>query len=274
MDEDLRQQIIDRLSPIIGVQLPILQIPTKLLSAFEPSQIGTIFGNALDALLPLIHEFVEVEGIENHGLKKAEGLLKDREGYPDYKHELGPNIELKGAQIDPIDPVTKTAETRREPSSRITESVTKEILEDNDLLLVVGYQMQPVLDDDSMYALTIVDIGLFAMSEIVDARDERLIASGGFWFDESVPVIPSNLGKRKQKSTIPLDATTGFNDQKGSSGHDYSHDTNFGKLKRIPHAELQQFLARIGADYMDSWNSQWKIVEDDDEYVIRHLPRS
>ena len=251
MDEHLRQQVMDRLSPMIGVQLPILQIPTKLLSAFEPSQIGTIFGNALDALLPLIHEFVEVEGIENHGLKKAGGLLKDREGYPDYEHELGPNIELKGAQIDPIDPVTKTAETRREPSSRITESVTRGILEDNDLLMVVGYQMQPVLDDDSMYALTIVDVELFDMAAIVYARDERLSCSGGFWFDESVPVIPSNSGKKKQKNSIPLDGTTGFNDQKGSSGHDYSHDTNFGKLKRIPHPELQQFLARIGAD---SWN--------------------
>jgi hypothetical protein len=29
-----------------------------------------------------------------------------------------------------------------------------------------------------------------------------------------------------------------------SEGKDFNEDTNFGKLKRIPHARLQQFLAK------------------------------
>ena len=96
--------------------------------------------------------------------------------------------------------------------------------------------------------------------ECVYARDKRLLDAGGKWFgDYETPTILSNLGKEKIKNGKVLDYST--YGRKESEGHDYNEDTNFGKLKRIPYKPLQEFLKRIGANYMESGNypENWNI---------------
>ena len=81
------------------------------------------------------------------------------------------------------------------------------------------------------------------MIELVNARDQRLLESGGRWFgDYETPCILSNKGVKKSKLGIPLD--TSSYGRKQSEGKDFNEDTNFGKLKRIPHPKLQQFLRK------------------------------
>lgn len=52
----------------------------------------------------------------------------------------------------------------------------------------------------------------------------------------------SKIGKAKLAKKQPLDTTT--YGQKEGEGKDFNKDTNFGKLKRIPHQPLQEFLAK------------------------------
>src|SRR2546425_904212 len=89
------------LRSLIGTQFTTLSLPTVALEAFEPSQIGTIVGALMDALLP------HAPDIPHVGLIKHEGILGDREGYPDYKHTSGYRLELKLLYIDNPDLKTK-----------------------------------------------------------------------------------------------------------------------------------------------------------------------
>jgi hypothetical protein len=52
----------------------------------------------------------------------------------------------------------------------------------------------------------------------------------------------SKRGKQKIKKGLPVD--TSSYGRKESEGKDFNEDTNFGKLKRIPHPKLQTFLAK------------------------------
>jgi hypothetical protein len=82
------------LQPLIGFQFTTLSLPVAALQAFEPSQIGTIVGALMDALIPHLDDIPQVGPI------KHEGILGEREGYPDYKHISGYRLELKLLYID------------------------------------------------------------------------------------------------------------------------------------------------------------------------------
>ena len=75
--EELKK-IGDQLKPLVGVQFHSLALPSVALLAFEPSQVGTIVGTLMDALIPHLPNAKAV------GLEKAAGVLGEREGYPDY----------------------------------------------------------------------------------------------------------------------------------------------------------------------------------------------
>lgn len=60
---------------LVGTSFRSLSLPVVSLIAFEPSQIGTIVGALMDAMIP----YLEINGV---GLEKHEGILGDREGYP------------------------------------------------------------------------------------------------------------------------------------------------------------------------------------------------
>jgi hypothetical protein len=249
-------------APLIGVQLDILKIPTGILSAFQPSQIGTIVGTLMDACIPHLDAILPSEkGFKNLGLTKAPGLLKDREGYPDYIHNSGLRLELKLLYIDPNDGLMKTTETPREPSARITQKVTlKNVLPDKDALLVIAYQLRQHKIDPGLYSPEVLDIGVFSMIECVRARDYRLKAAGGVWFgDYETPAILSKQGAKKLRDQKPLDANS--YGRKESEGRDFNEDTNFGKLKRIPYQPLQEFLKMNGSTYSSSgdYPEKWSI---------------
>ena len=69
------------------------------------------------------------------------------------------------------------------------------------------------------------------MIECIRIRDKRLYDAGGKWFGK-VPKVVSKKGMEKIKKGDEL--TDG----------DFEKDTNFGKLKRIPYAPLQEFLRK------------------------------
>src|ERR1035437_8824901 len=100
--------------PLIGTQFQSLSLPKVAMKAFEPSQIGTIVGSLMDALIPHLTDIPQV------GLHKHEGILGDREGYPDYRHDSGFRAELKLLYIDNPDLEMKRPPTKREPSARLT----------------------------------------------------------------------------------------------------------------------------------------------------------
>src|SRR5262249_10533678 len=76
---------------------------------------------------------------------------------------------------------------------------------------------------------------------------KRMIDGGGLWFGNyETPTILSKQGKKKKKDKLPLD--TSSYGRKESEGKDFNEDTNFGKLKRIPHDGLQKFLAKHKLD--------------------------
>jgi hypothetical protein len=58
---------------LIGERFRSLSLPIVALEAFEPSQIGTIVGALMDAMIP----HLEIKGV---GLEKHAGILGDREG--------------------------------------------------------------------------------------------------------------------------------------------------------------------------------------------------
>ena len=133
------------LRPLIGLEIDNLRIPINVAREFEPSQFGTIVGTLVDALLPSIALKLGL------GLEKAEGILGDREGYPDFINSLGYRIELKGLFKDNLLLDLKRPPTRREASARLTQKVTrKNVITETDLLLLLCYQMEPYSKDASV----------------------------------------------------------------------------------------------------------------------------
>ncbi|MBI2764716.1 MAG: hypothetical protein HYX53_02260 [Chloroflexi bacterium] len=258
--EELRRT----LEPLLGVQLDLLRVPKDALRGFEPSQIGTMVGALMDASIPQLELLLpRNKALGALGLKRHPGSLGEREGYPDFLHESGKRVELKLLYVDPIDVEMKKPPTRREPSARLTQKVTRKNVDPaRDLLLVVAYQLQPSREDPKLFCATVLDLGVFPMIECIDARDHRLTLKGGRWFgDFETPAILSKIGRRKFKVGKFLDITV--YGRKESEGKDFNEDTNFGKLKRIPHEGLQLFLKKNGADYMrkGSYPKLWEIED-------------
>lgn len=226
------------LGPLIGEQFKSLSLPAVVVKNIEPSQVGTIVGTLMDALLP------HLPGIPQVGLQKHEGIQGQREGYPDYKHSSGARLELKLLYVDNPALEMKRPPTRREPSARLTQKVTvKNVVPATDAMLLVAYQLQPQPDSTQAVSPTIIGIEVLSMIELVEARDTRLAETGGRWFGNfETPCILSNVGKAKYNRGQPLD--TSSYGRKESEGKDYNEDTNFGKLQRIPHAGLQAFIRK------------------------------
>lgn len=112
------------LQPLIGAQFNILSIPKEILLAFEPSQIGTIIGSLMDACIPQLSKITESNTFDSVGLRKNDGILGEREGYPDYLHTSGKRLELKLLFVDNPNIEMKKPPTPREPSARLTQKVT------------------------------------------------------------------------------------------------------------------------------------------------------
>jgi len=260
-------ELSDSLSGLIGVQLEVLRLPGAVLKAFEPSQIGTIVGTLMDACIPELSNFHENQMVEmgSIGLSKHEGILGEREGYPDYRHSSGKRLELKLLYRDPKGVEMKTPPTVREASARLTQKVTvKNVDPETDVLMVLAYELCPIRSKPKFYGPTIVDIGLFPMIDCIRARDDRLIRGGGKWFgDYETPCVPSKIGRKKLKQGKGLDET-GYG-RKESEGRDFNEDTNFGKLKRVPYRPLQLYLKKHGASYASegAWPEPWTIAPDD-----------
>jgi hypothetical protein len=236
--EQLKQQMLR----LIGKRFTSLSLPVVALEAFEPSQIGTIVGALMDALIPHLPDMPEL------GLLKHEGILGDREGYPDYKHSSGKRVELKLLYVDNPGLKMKKPPTPREPSARLTQKVTvKNVRPATDAMLLIAYRMLPRPDNPEAASPTIIDLEVFSMIELVEARDKRMTDGGGRWFGNyETPTILSKRGMQKIKKGMPLD--TSSYGRKESEGKDFNEDTNFGKLKRIPHPKLQAFLAKYRLD--------------------------
>lgn len=228
-------QLKKQFHPLIGVQFTSLALPAAALKAFEPSQIGTIVGALMDALIPHLPDLPSI------GLLKHEGILKDREGYPDYKHVSGKRLELKLLYVDNPVIKMKTPATPREPSARLTQKVTRKNVDPGtDAMLLIAYRMEAQPGNPEAVSPKIIDLEVLSMIELVEARDKRMKACGGRWFGNfETPTIPSRIGKAKLNRGERLAKEYG---RKESEGKDYNEDTNFGKLRRIPHAPLQQFL--------------------------------
>jgi hypothetical protein len=274
MPEEI-EQLRQALQPMYGVQFNILKIPKDILPAFEPSQIGTIVGTLMDACIPQLAQILPENSLLcKIGLFKQEGILGDREGYPDYKHDSGKRLELKLLYVDPQGVQMKKPPTRREASARITQKVTvKNVIPATDVLLVIAYQLRANRDNQNLYSPSIIDLGLFPMIESVRARDHRLISGGGKWFGNyETPAVLSKIGRAKVARGEPVnDKLYG---RKESEGHDFNEDTNFGKLKRIPLESLQFFLKKHGATFArrGTYPQPWAIEtvpksteEDEDE---------
>jgi len=154
------------LDPLCGTPVHYLQMPADLTMQVEPSQVGTIVGTLTDLTLPRI---ALEKGI---GLTKADGLLGDREGYPDFMHDAGYRLELKGAFTDNPDVPMKKPPTPREPSARLTQKVTvKNVDPERDGLLILVYHLAPLAHDTSLLAPTIKAVGVFPVIECIRARD-------------------------------------------------------------------------------------------------------
>lgn len=247
----------DMLYPLIGTQFSSLTLPKMALQAFEPSQIGTIVGSLMDALIPHLTDIPKV------GLHKHAGILGEREGYPDYQHESGMRAELKLLYVDNPDLEMKRPPTHREPSARLTQKVTvKNVIPETDTLLLIAYQLKPLVGNELTVTPTIIDLEVFPVIELIEARDHRLTNAGGRWFGHyETPCVLSRKGKNKLAEGAALDVSS--YGRKESEGKDFNEDTNFGKLKRIPHPELQAFLRKCAAIGVGQEVSQ--IAEYDDE---------
>jgi hypothetical protein len=237
------KQLERTLRPLIGSQLDALSLPVEALSGFEPSQIGTLVGALFDACIPGLPQMPQV------GLKKFRGILGDREGYPDYIHTSGKRVELKLLYIDNPDLPMKRPKTFREPSARLTQKVTtKNVQPENDVMLLLCYQLRLNEKQTPAVSPTIIDLTLFPVIDLIRARDQRMLDAGGKWFGNyETPTIPSKIGSDKLKRGLAIDRTTYA--RKESEGKDLNEDTNFGKLKRIPFKPLQMFLKKWGCDY-------------------------
>jgi hypothetical protein len=224
------------LTPLVGTQFGSLALPMVAIQAFEPSQIGTIVGSLMDALIPHLTDIPQV------GLRKHAGILGEREGYPDYFHDSGIRVELKLLYIDNPQLQMKRPPTKREPSARLTQKVTvKNVVPSTDALLIVGYQLRPHATIHGALTPTIIELDVFSVIELVRARDNRLTGKGGRWFGNyETPCVLSRVGRAKLLRGESV--STASYGRKESEGQDYNEDTNFGKLARIPHLGLQQFL--------------------------------
>lgn len=223
----------ESLKPLIGLRINWLSLPHEALKGFEPSQVAVIVNTLLDGILPQIELLASdeenLEILKKIGFKKAPGLLGEREGYPDYVHISGKRVELKGHFVDNPKLKLKRPPTRREPSARLKENVTMDVIQpENDALLIAAVQL---IEEENICSPVIVDIGIFSMVECIRARDKRLIETGGK-FINNLPKVVSVRGFAKMRNKeILTDA-------------DYEKDTNFGKLKRIPYKPLQDFLTK------------------------------
>ncbi len=94
-------------SPLIGLRINWLSIPSGALAGFEPSQIAVIINTLLDAILPQIEFLASDEEnkakLSGIGLSKAPGVIGQRETYPDYVHVSGKRVELKGLSLAKIE---------------------------------------------------------------------------------------------------------------------------------------------------------------------------
>ena len=237
LTETQLDQLRAQLQPLLGVQFTSLVLPTIALVAFEPSQIGTIVGALMDALIPHRNDLRQV------GLDRHEGILGDREGYPDYRHASGLRAELKLLYVDNPTLHMKRPPTRREASARLTQKVTvKNVNPATDVMLLIAYQLRAGGNPDGVTP-TIIDLEVFRMIELVEARDQCLIQDGGRWFGHyETPCVLSRIGRDKREKELPLDTTV--YGRKASEEKDFNEDTNFGKLKRIPHPGLQTFIVK------------------------------
>lgn len=252
------------LQPLIGTQFKSLSLPLAAMLAFEPSQIGTIVGSLMDALIPHLTDIPQV------GLHKHAGILGEREGYPDYQHESGARVELKLLYVDNPDLEMKRPPTRREPSARLTQKVTvKNVVATTDTLLLIAYQLKPHTENELAVTPTIIDLEILSVIELVESRDRRLADAGGRWFGHyETPCVLSRKGTAKLAKGTALD--TNSYGRKESEGKDFNEDTNFGKLKRIPHPDLQAFLRKcinIGVGQEGS-----PIDEEDDQGIPEPKP--
>lgn len=230
------------LLPLIGVQFNVLSIPKEILKAFEPSQIGTIVGSLMDACIPQLSILTDSDIFNSVGLSKNEGILGEREGYPDYIHTSGKRLELKLLFVDNPNIEMKKPPTPREPSARLTQKVTfKNVIPDKDMLLVIAYALKERKDNPNIYSPTIIDLNIFSVYECILARDRRMYDSHGGWFGLfETPTILSNKGKQKLSANIKIDYSS--YGRKENEGKDLNEDTNFGKLKRILYPPLQCYL--------------------------------
>jgi hypothetical protein len=230
-------ELKEQLKPLIGQRFRSLSLPIVAIAAFEPSQIGTIVGSLMDALIP----HLDIKGL---GLEKHEGILGEREGYPDYKHKSGKRLELKLLYVDNPDLKMKKPPTPREPSARLTQKVTvKNVAPELDAMLLIAYRIEVDDRNPDSAVPRIIDLELFSMIELVEARDKRMTDGGGRWFGNyETPTILSKIGQNKVSNGTALD--TSIYGRKESEGKDFNEDTNFGKLKRIPHPKLQKFLTK------------------------------
>lgn len=236
-------ELRETLRPLIGVQFELLSIPKPALKAFEPSQVGTMIGTLMDACIPILPNLPTTTGqLPNVGLKKHDGILGEREGYPDYIHECGKRLELKLLYVDNPTIEMKKPPTPREPSARLTQKVTvKNVQPKLDILLVIAYSLEENRGNLGFYSPTIKDIGLFPVYNCILARDQRMLNTGGKWFGNfDTPTILSNIGKKKLKEAQELN--TKVFGRKQDENQDFNEDTNFGKLARIPYAPLRSFL--------------------------------
>ena len=224
-------------APLIGLRISWLSIPSGALAGFEPSQIAVIVNTLLDGILPQI-EFLASDRenapkLAGIGLSKAPGVIGQRETYPDYVHVTGRRVELKGLFVDIPQLALKRPPTDREPSARLKENVTMDVIDPaNDALLVSAVQLRE--DERGHCSPFISDIGLFSMVECLRARDKSLAERGGRWV-HGVPKVVRKASMAKLRAGEPL------------MDSDFEKDTNFGKLKRIPYRPLQDFMRKHGA---------------------------
>lgn len=192
-----------------------------------------IVNTLIDGILPQIELLAINEDnkkkLANIGLSKAPGILGEREGYPDYVHISGKRVELKGLFVDNPKLKFKRPPTKREPSARLKENVTMDVIDPkNDVLLIAAVQLR---EFDGVCSPYIVDLAVLSIVECIKARDKRLADTGGKWIG-GLPKVVSKKGTNKLKQGI------------GLTDADYEKDTNFGKLKRIPYKPLQEFLKK------------------------------
>ena len=230
------------LRPLVGAQFNILSIPEEILLAFEPSQVGTIIGSLMDACIPQLSKITDDGAFDTVGLRKNDGILGDREGYPDYLHTSGKRLELKLLFVDNPNIRMKKPPTPREPSARLTQKVTfKNVEPDRDLLLVIAYALMEHRTRRGVFCPTIIDFGLFPVYRCILARDRRMYDCHGGWFGQfETPTILSKQGRHKLWLGQAIDYSA--YGRKELEGKDLNEDTNFGKLKRIPYAPLQAYL--------------------------------